>query len=90
MIVAFPHPPGHGSLGSFQSRFERALQNQHWQGVYASSEQLPDVVIVVGGTKRLLTLAMADEAGRHPHLLTLRRHQLAAPEKKVGVRSYVL
>lgn len=53
MIVAFPHPPGKGGPGSFQARFEKALKAANWTVVYAHDHALPDVVMVVGGTKQL-------------------------------------
>lgn len=53
MTIAFPHPPGHGGPGSFQTRFEKALKAEGWSVVYATDQVLPDAVMVVGGTKRL-------------------------------------
>ena len=51
--IAFPHPPGHGGHGSFQTRFEKALRAADWTVVYAQDRVVPDVVMVIGGTKRL-------------------------------------
>jgi glycosyltransferase involved in cell wall biosynthesis len=53
MTIAFPHEPGHGGPGSFQTRFEKSLKAADWTVVYAQDRILPDVVMVVGGTKRL-------------------------------------
>lgn len=53
--IAFPHRPGVGGPGSFQKRFELALKQQGWTVVYAEdrTDQLPDVVMVVGGSKQI-------------------------------------
>lgn len=61
--IAFPHPPGKGGPGSFQTRFEKALQMQGWDIVYAADGVLPDVVMVVGGTKQLAWLWKMKRAG---------------------------
>ena len=52
-VIAFPHKPGHGGPGSFQSRFENALINEGYKVSYAGDAVSPDLVFVVGGTKRL-------------------------------------
>lgn len=56
MVIAFPHPPGSGGPGSFQSRFELALKAIGWNIVYAKDNITPDVVMVVGGTQKLAWL----------------------------------
>ena len=56
MIIAFPHPPGGGGPGSFQTRFEKALRSEGAEIAYAGSNIRPDVVFVVGGTKRIIWL----------------------------------
>lgn len=52
-IIAFPHRPGAGGPGSFQSRFETELKIAGWKVVYAQDRIKPSVIIVVGGTKQL-------------------------------------
>lgn len=64
MKICFPHPPGHGGPGSFQSRFEKALNRAGWTITYA--EETPtdlDVIMIVGGTKRLIWLRKMKSAG---------------------------
>jgi glycosyltransferase involved in cell wall biosynthesis len=56
MTIAFPHLPGKGGPGSFQTRFEKALYAEGWNIVYAGDRVVPDVVMVVGGTRKLLWL----------------------------------
>lgn len=57
LIVGFPHPPGSGGPGSFQSRLQRALKRKGWRPVYLSeTREKPDIVLVIGGTRRLLRL----------------------------------
>ena len=52
-IIGFPHPPQkHGGPGSFQIRLERVLSEEGWQVVYPEDEIKPDVILVVGGTKK--------------------------------------
>lgn len=55
-IIAFPHKPGHGGPGSFQTRFEQALIKEGYQVEYAGRAVNPDLVFVVGGTKRICWL----------------------------------
>lgn len=56
MTIMFPHPPGSGGPGGFQRRFEQELKNKGWTIKYASDAVRPDVVFVVGGTRRLFWL----------------------------------
>jgi glycosyltransferase involved in cell wall biosynthesis len=51
--IAFPHKPGHGGPGSFQIRFEKALKQEGFHIAYAVDATQPDLIFVVGGTKRL-------------------------------------
>jgi glycosyltransferase involved in cell wall biosynthesis len=52
-IIGFPHPPQkHGGPGSFQIRLENALKEIGWRVVYPEDAILPDVILVVGGTKK--------------------------------------
>lgn len=52
-IIAFPHKPGHGGPGSFQIRFEQALLEFGYEITYAGDKRKPDLIFVVGGTKRI-------------------------------------
>ncbi|MBU1564002.1 MAG: glycosyltransferase [Proteobacteria bacterium] len=63
MIIAFPHPPGAGGPGSFQSRFEQSLKDLGWKVIYAGSSEKPNLVVVVGGTKRLGWLLRMKQKG---------------------------
>lgn len=63
MTIAFPHPPGHGGPGSFQLRFEKALKEEGHQIAYAGETAHPDLVFVVGGTRKLLWLWRMKRAG---------------------------
>lgn len=56
MIIAFPHKPGSGGPGSFQSRFELALKNKGHIVCYPNDNIMPDIVLVVGGTKKIFWL----------------------------------
>jgi glycosyltransferase involved in cell wall biosynthesis len=58
MKILLPHPPGVGGPGSFQSRFEKFLQNHGADIAYMhdGARGKFDLIMVVGGTKRLFTL----------------------------------
>lgn len=51
--ISFPNPPGEGGPGSFQERFEGFLRTSGWKVSYAGSPGKPDIILVVGGTRRL-------------------------------------
>lgn len=63
MKLCFPHAPGSGGPGSFQIRFEKALQNKGWKINFAGQGGRPDVIMVVGGTKRWLWLWQMKKRG---------------------------
>jgi glycosyltransferase involved in cell wall biosynthesis len=54
--IAFPHKPGSGGPGSFQKRFERELIKQNYEVIYYNDIEKPDIVFVVGGTKKIIWL----------------------------------
>ena len=59
MIIAFPHKPSPiGGPGSFQLLLEKKLLSESHTIVYAGEDYTknPDVVLVVGGTRKLLWL----------------------------------
>ena len=88
--IAFPHPPGHGGPGSFQTRFEKALSAANWTVVYAQDRIVPDVVMVVGGTKRLGWLWRMKQAGV-PIILRLDGiNWLHRKTKKISRRNIIL
>lgn len=53
MIIGFPHPPGSGGPGSFQFRLEKCLDELGVAIIYPEDKICPDVILVVGGTKRI-------------------------------------
>lgn len=57
-VIAFPHSPGKGGPGTFQRNFERVLKGLGWQIIYTTSDSKikPDLVFVVGGTRKLFWL----------------------------------
>lgn len=53
-IIGFPHPPqSHGGPGNFQVRLEMHLKDLGWRVVYPEDKVLPEVILVVGGTKKI-------------------------------------
>ncbi len=66
MIVAFPHKPSLiGGPGSFQLLLEKKLLSEKHTIVYAGDyhTKTPDVVLVVGGTRKLLWLIKLKMSG---------------------------
>ena len=56
-VIAFPHKPGSGGPGSFQRRFEAQLIKEGFNIGYLSNKKLnPDVIFIVGGTKKIFSL----------------------------------
>lgn len=56
-LIVFPHPPGSGGPGSFQSRFEQELQIIGWRVAYeGGTNEIPDAILIVGGTKKIFWL----------------------------------
>jgi len=54
--IFFPHSPGSGGPGSFQTRFEKELRNKGYKIAYKGAKDKANVIFVVGGTKKLLWL----------------------------------
>jgi glycosyltransferase involved in cell wall biosynthesis len=54
--IQFPHPPGTSGPGSFQIKFEKELIKNGWTISYAGQHEQPDLVFVVGGTRKLFWL----------------------------------
>ena len=54
MIIGFPNKAtARGGPGSFQTRISMALKEQGWKIVYPEDNILPDVILVVAGTRKL-------------------------------------
>lgn len=63
-IIGFPHPPQvHGGPGSFQTRLTEELILRNWKIVYPEDSIRPDVILVVGGTKRIKWLKKCKKSG---------------------------
>lgn len=55
MIIAFPSKPSkQGGPGSFQRKIEVNLKSLGWKVVYPDDKVTPDVIMIFGGTKRLI------------------------------------
>lgn len=89
MIICFPHKPGSGGPGSFQTRFEKSLQEKGWTIQYKSSVPKPDLIFVVGGTRHILWLLQMKLKGvlvvyRLDGISWLHR------KKKVGLKHFLI
>lgn len=56
MTIGFPHPPANGGPGSFQIRLEKSIRDKGWAVTYPDSGIVPDLILVVGGTRKLIWL----------------------------------
>ena len=54
--ICFPHRPGSGGPGTFQAHFEKSLMEAGWKISYAGESVSPNLIMVVGGTRRLYWL----------------------------------
>ncbi len=87
--ICFPHPPGSGGPGTFQSHFEKSLKDAGWNICYAGSSESPSLIFVVGGTRRLFWLWRMKQKGipilhRLDGIAWLHRKQFP------GLRSFLL
>lgn len=89
MNICFPHPPGSGGPGSFQLRFEDGLKKRGWTVSYARDSNEPDVIFVVGGTKKLFWLLKMKLNGI-PIIYRLDGINWLHKKKNVGFKLYVL
>lgn len=90
MKICFPHPPGSGGPGSFQNRLEKSLRENEWAISYAKEgPDTPDVIMVVGGTKRLAWLWKMKRAGV-PIVHRLDGINWLHRRKKVRLKSFLL
>lgn len=64
LCLGFPHHPSNiGGPGSFQTRISKALEKRGWKIVYPEDNVLPDVILVVGGTRKLSWLRKCKKKG---------------------------
>ena len=70
MIIGFPNPPASGGPGSFQSILENALKKRGWLVIYPAHKEYPDIIVVVGGTRKLSWL-LKNKLRKVPILLRL-------------------
>ena len=61
--ICFPHPPGSGGPGTFQSHFEKSIKEAGWKISYAGRSESPTLIMVVGGTRRLFWLWKMKQKG---------------------------
>jgi len=88
--VVFPHSPGIGGPGSFQSRFETEIMRRGWEIGYANTSSVgADCVFIVGGTKRLFWLLTMKIRGV-PIIYRLDGIGWLHRRKKVGFIAYLL
>lgn len=89
MKICFPHSPGSGGPGSFQVRFEQGLKERGWLISYAGDSIEPDLVFVVGGTKKLLWLLRMKLKGT-PIVYRLDGINWLHRKKNVGIKLYLV
>jgi len=91
MIIGLPHkPPRTGGPGSFQTRICRALEKRGWKIVYPKDNVLPNVILVVGGTRKLSWLRKCKKKGtRIVHRLDgiLWQHKVSSCSLKIKIVS---
>ena len=51
--ISFPHSPADGGPGSFQLRLTKALQHRGFKIIFPQTPEIPDLILVIGGTARL-------------------------------------
>ena len=89
MTIMFPHPPGAGGPGSFQVRFERELKAKGYKIAYKGNDLIPDIIFVVGGTKKVIWLALM-RLKRVPVLYRLDGIGWLHKKKKVSLKHFWL
>ncbi|MCW4469573.1 glycosyltransferase family 4 protein [Flavobacterium sp. MFBS3-15] len=87
--VTFPHPPGLGGPGSFQIRFEKAIKEKGYSVSYAKDKSKPDVIFIVGGTKKLFWLLRKKLKGV-PIIYRLDGINWLHRKKKFNLRSFLV
>lgn len=86
--ITFPHPPGAGGPGSFQTRFEQELTAKGHKVVYKGSSIQPDLIMVVGGTRQLWWLWLMKLKGI-PIIYRLDGIGWLHKKKKVSLKYYL-
>jgi glycosyltransferase involved in cell wall biosynthesis len=89
MIICFPHRPGSGGPGSFQTRFEKELLALGYKVEYKETNVFPDLIFVVGGTRYLGWLIRMKLKGV-PILYRLDGISWLHRKKKVGLKTFLL
>ena len=51
--IGFSHAPADGGPGSFQIRLTKALQNRGYKIIFPQTHEIPDLILVIGGTAKL-------------------------------------
>ena len=87
--ITFPHPPGSGGPGSFQTRFEEFLKHNNWQVSYAGGKHQPDIVFVVGGTRKIGWL-LKMKRRRIPIIYRLDGINWLHRKTKTGLKKFIL
>lgn len=90
MIVGFPHPPPRrGGPGTFQTLIEKALEKKGWKVVYPQDGVTPDVIFLVGGTKKIGWLWRNKRRGV-PIVVRLAGLNWLHRIVRVGIKEYLL
>ncbi len=53
LTIGFPHPPASGGPGSFQIRLTKELRQRGFKILFPCDQEIPDLILVVGGTAKL-------------------------------------
>jgi glycosyltransferase involved in cell wall biosynthesis len=86
--ITFPHPPGSGGPGSFQTRFENELKTKNWKITYAGKTDKTNVIFIVGGTRKIFWLIWMKLKGI-PIILRLDGIVWLHKKKKVSFKHYI-
>lgn len=89
-VIAFPHPAlAKGGPGSFQIRFSNFLKKNGWDIVYPEDNVTPDVIFLVGATRKFKWLIQNKRKGI-PVVMRLAGLNWLFRLKKVGTRKQLL
>lgn len=86
-VICFPHPPGAGGPGSFQSRFEEQLKVKDWIVSYYGDGKIPDLIFIVGGTRKFFWL-LRMKLKKVPIVIRLDGISWLHKKKKVSLKKY--
>ncbi|MBI1224021.1 MAG: glycosyltransferase [Bacteroidetes bacterium] len=87
--IGFPHKAGTGGPGSFQTRFESELRLLGWQIIYPNDKVNPEIVFIIGGTKKLFWLSKLKIKGI-PIIYRLDGRNWLHWKKKKGISNILL